>query len=64
MRYICIVTSEMTPDKLRALLASNGGNIAATARELGVSRATLYRWMKNHAVQVGRHVLAAKDAAA
>jgi transcriptional regulator of acetoin/glycerol metabolism len=59
MRYICIVTSELTPERIRAALAENSGNIAATARELGVSRATLYRWMKAHAIGVERVVRAA-----
>jgi transcriptional regulator of acetoin/glycerol metabolism len=53
------VTSELTPDRIRAALAENSGNIAATARELGVSRATLYRWMKAHAIGVERVVRAA-----
>ena len=46
----------MTPERLRKILDANGGNIAATARFLGVSRATLYRWMKKHGVSVGRVV--------
>lgn len=61
--YICIVTTEMTPERLRAALAANGGNIAATSRDLGISRATLYRWMRLHAVQVGKRVLITEEAA-
>jgi len=30
----------------RALLAANGGNRQQTARQLGVSRSTLWRWVR------------------
>lgn len=60
MRYICIVNNaNLTPEAIREALASNAGNIAATSRELGVSRATLYRWMKAHAIGIERIVKAA-----
>ena len=60
MRYICIVNSaNLNPETIRKALAANAGNIAATSRELGVSRATLYRWMKAHAIGVERVVKAA-----
>ena len=60
MLYICIVNNaNLTPEAIREALASNAGNIAATSRELGVSRATLYRWMKLHAIGIERVVKAA-----
>ena len=60
LRYICIVNNaNLTPEAIREALAHNAGNIAATSRELGVSRATLYRWMKAHAIGIERIVKAA-----
>jgi DNA-binding NtrC family response regulator len=37
-------------DTLRELLARNCGNVSKTARDLGVSRMTLYRMMAKHAI--------------
>ena len=36
---------------LEAVLKKTGWNVSAAARELHVSRMTLYRWMKRHSVQ-------------
>ncbi len=41
-------------DRLLSVLAGTGENIALTARELGVSRVTLYRMMRRHAIVPSR----------
>ena len=44
------------PDRYRIehALARNGGRAVAAAKDLGISRATLYRWMKNLGISRGR----------
>ncbi len=39
--------SRPSPTALRALLARHGGNVTHVARELGVARYTLYRWIRD-----------------
>ena len=40
----------VTRERIVKLLDQNGGNKAETARSLGVSRQTLYRWLKRHGI--------------
>lgn len=51
--------AELNADLVRQALAQNGGKVTATARALGVSRQTLYRWMRKHAIEIERVVKAA-----
>lgn len=37
---------EITHDVIRQVLAENGGNQSAAAKQLGISRTTLWRYMK------------------
>ena len=36
---------------LRAALYQHGGSVSKAAKELQVSRATLYRWMKRYGIE-------------
>lgn len=36
----------LTPEKVQAALTLAGGNVSQAARILGVSRPTVYKWMK------------------
>jgi len=41
-------------DKLRAALTLSGGNVSEAARTLGVSRVTMYKWMKRYGISIQR----------
>jgi DNA-binding NtrC family response regulator len=41
-------------DELMALLAAHGGNVAAVAKQVGRSRAQVYRWMERHGLEVAQ----------
>jgi transcriptional regulator of acetoin/glycerol metabolism len=43
-----------TPDGLRAALTESGGNVSAAAKELGVSRVTVHKWMREYGLAVQR----------
>ncbi len=42
--------TDLTPERIREALTRNRGNVSATARELGVTRVTLYKWMRRYAI--------------
>ncbi len=44
----------MSEDKLRAALTFSGGNVSEAARTLGVSRVTMYKWMKRYGISIQR----------
>jgi len=44
--------TELTPEKIRAALTLSGGNVSGAARTLGVSRVTLYKWMKRYEITI------------
>ena len=46
--------TELTPEKIRAALTLSGGNVSGAARTLGVSRVTLYKWMKRYGITIQR----------
>lgn len=52
------VAIDMTAEKIRGALALSEGNVSHAARILGVSRVTLYKWMKRHGIIVQREVRA------
>lgn len=50
-RYVAAlerVSPERFRTTLRELIAANGGNVAAAARELEMSRRQLWRWIARH----------------
>lgn len=51
--------AHLTADAIRQALGLSRGNVAQAARTLGVSRQTIYRWMKAHAIEVEKVVKAA-----
>jgi transcriptional regulator of acetoin/glycerol metabolism len=44
----------LSPENIRAALTLTEGNVSAAARTLGVSRPTLYKWMKRHGIIIQR----------
>ena len=44
---------QATADRLRDTLQATGWNVSETARRLGVSRPTVYRWMKRYGLDEG-----------
>jgi transcriptional regulator of acetoin/glycerol metabolism len=44
----------LTADKIRAALTLSGGNVSEAARTLGVSRVTVYKWMKRWGITIER----------
>ncbi len=47
---------DMTAEKIRGALALSEGNVTHAARILGVSRVTIYKWMKRYGITVQREV--------
>jgi transcriptional regulator with GAF, ATPase, and Fis domain len=45
--------SRPTPGHLRELLEAEGGNISAVSRRLQVCSKTVYRWLRNHEIDLG-----------
>jgi transcriptional regulator of acetoin/glycerol metabolism len=43
-----------TADELRATLTKNSGTVTAAAKELGVSRVTVHKWMREYGLEVQR----------
>jgi len=48
------------PDTIRRVLGDSP-SVTAAAERLGVSRNTLYRWMRQHGITVGRRVVLTGD---
>lgn len=46
--------TDLTPDKIRAALTLSEGNVSAAARSLGISRVTIYKWMKRYGIVIQR----------
>lgn len=46
----------LTPERVRAALVLNGGNVTATAKMLGYSRQTIHEWMRRFDIPVSRVV--------
>lgn len=44
----------LTADKLRAALTLSNGNVTQAAQTLGVSRVTVYKWMKRYGISIQR----------
>lgn len=53
--------STLTPERLRAALTLTEGNVSAAARHLGVTRVTVYKWMKRWGISVDRSVTVLLD---
>lgn len=48
--------TDLTPERIRAALTLHNGNVSAAARALGVTRVTLYKWMKRWGISVDRTI--------
>ncbi len=42
--------------QLLAALRANGGNQSKTAAQLGVSRVTIWKWIKKYAIDLDREI--------
>ena len=52
----CMNQPPITEQRLREVLGKNGGSPTRAAEEFGVSRVTVYRWMRRFGIEVKRVV--------
>ncbi len=55
-RGFTVPAMDMTAEKIRGALALSEGNVSHAARILGVSRVTIYKWMKRYGITIQREV--------
>ncbi len=46
--------TDLTESRIRAALTLANGNVSEAARTLGVSRVTIYKWMKRYGISIQR----------
>ncbi len=53
---VAAIRKSIEREVIELALLRNRGRLAGTARELGISRATLYRWMEAYGIERPRSV--------
>jgi transcriptional regulator of acetoin/glycerol metabolism len=56
------LVTKPSPEGLRRALVRNEGSVTRTAQELGVSRPTIYKWMRQYGMYVERVPVALRGA--